>query len=41
MLSGNKYKALAEKYIPGGASGVVSFSIKGDRINAIKFMDAL
>ncbi|MDY2846636.1 MAG: PLP-dependent transferase, partial [Oscillospiraceae bacterium] len=40
-LRGNKYKALADKYLPEGASGVISISIKGGRDNAVKFMDSL
>lgn len=40
-LAGNPYKELAEKYLPDGASGVISFSVKGGRENAVKFMDAL
>lgn len=40
-LPGNKYEALAKKYLPLGASGVISVSIKGGRDNAVKFMDAL
>lgn len=40
-LEGNKYKALADKYLPLGASGVISVSIKGGRGNAVKFMDGL
>ncbi len=32
---------LAEKYLPNGASGVVSFGIKGGRKAAVKFMDSL
>jgi len=40
-LPGNKYKALADKYLPMGSSGVISFSIKGGRPAAVKFMDAL
>lgn len=32
---------LAQKYLPQGASGVVTFSIKGGRENAVKFMDSL
>lgn len=40
-LRGNKYKALADKYLPMGASGVISFSIKGGRDTAVKFMDSL
>lgn len=40
-LKENKYHALAKKYLPLGCSGVISFSIKGSRENAIKFMDNL
>jgi len=40
-LKSNKYNALAEKYLPLGSSGVISFVIKGGRNNAIKFMDSL
>lgn len=40
-LPDNKYHALAEKYMPGGTCGVMSFGIKGDRAAAVKFMDAL
>ncbi len=41
MLEGDKYKAIAEKYLDFGGSGVISFSIKGGRDNAVKFMDSL
>ena len=40
-LENNKYHALAQKYLPNGCSGVISFSIKGSRENAIKFIDSL
>lgn len=40
-LPSNKYKALADKYLPYGTSGVISFSIKGGRSTAVKFMDSL
>jgi len=33
--------SLAQKYLKDGASGVISFIIKGGRENAVKFMDAL
>ncbi|MDD6735505.1 MAG: PLP-dependent transferase, partial [Clostridiales bacterium] len=33
--------ALAEKYLPKGAGGVISFGIKGGRAAAVKFMDSL
>lgn len=40
-LESSKYKSLQEKYLPNGASGVVSFSVKGGRENAVKFIDNL
>ena len=40
-LESNKYHGLAEKYLPLGTSGVISFSIKGGRDTAVKFMDSL
>ena len=40
-LKTDKYHALAEKYLPNGCSGVVSFEIKGGREAAEKFMTNL
>lgn len=40
-LPDNKYHALAEKYLPNGICGVLSFGVKGDRETAIRFMDTL
>lgn len=40
-LESNKYYALAQKYMPNGTCGVVSFGIKGGREAATKFMDSL
>lgn len=40
-LKSNKYYDLAQKYMPGGCSGVISFVIKGGRNTAVKFMDSL
>ncbi|WP_124100130.1 aminotransferase class I/II-fold pyridoxal phosphate-dependent enzyme [Ruminococcus sp. Marseille-P6503] len=40
-LEGDKYYSLAQKYLPKGASGVISFSIKGGRGAAVRFMDSL
>lgn len=40
-LPDDKYHALAEKYLPLGASGVISISVRGGRQNAMKFMDSL
>lgn len=40
-LKGDKYYSLGQKYLPDGASGVISFSLKGGRDAAVKFMDSL
>ena len=40
-LAGDKYHALAQKYLPNGGCGVVSFELKGGRSAAGKFMKAL
>lgn len=40
-LESDKYHALAGKYMPSGTSGVISFDIKGGRVPAERFMDAL
>lgn len=41
MLEGDKQYAKAQKYMPNGTCGVVSFGIKGGREAATKFMDSL
>ena len=40
-LDSDPYHALAQKYLPNGCSGVMSFSLKGSRDTAIQFMDSL
>ena len=40
-LPGDRYHALARKYMPDGCSGVISLDVKGGREPAEKFMDAL
>ena len=40
-LPGDKYHALAEKYLPNGTCGVISFELKGGRDVAVRFMDSL
>ncbi len=40
-LQSDKYYALAQKYMPKGTCGVVSFGVKGGRKAAEKFMKAL
>lgn len=40
-LKDNPYHALAEKYMPDGTCGVISFGVRGGREAAAKFMEAL
>ena len=40
-LKSNKYYHLANKYMPKGTCGVISFGIEGGREEAVKFMDSL
>ena len=40
-LPGNKYYDLAQKYMPHGTSGVISFGVKGGRAAATVFQDSL
>ena len=38
-LPGDKYHELAQKYMPDGSCGVLSFGVKGTRADAAKLMD--
>ncbi|NDV68111.1 O-acetylhomoserine aminocarboxypropyltransferase/cysteine synthase family protein [Dysgonomonas sp. 25] len=40
-LKGNKYYDLAQKYMPHGTCGVMTFGLKGGRNQSVKFMDSL
>lgn len=40
-LKSSKYYELAQKYMPGGTCGVISFGVKGGRAAAEKFMNSL
>ncbi|MGM9642119.1 MAG: O-acetylhomoserine aminocarboxypropyltransferase/cysteine synthase family protein [Eubacteriales bacterium] len=40
-LEGDKQHELAQKYLPNGCAGVISFVIKGGRDSAVRFMDSL
>ncbi len=40
-LPGDKYYELAQKYMPNGTCGVLSFGLKGGRDMAVRFMDHL
>ncbi len=40
-LPGNKYNALAEKYLPKGAGSIFTFGIKGGLPAAVKFIEGL
>lgn len=40
-LTSDKYYALGQKYLPEGGCGVIAFGLKGNREEAIHFMDSL
>ncbi|MDL2206744.1 O-acetylhomoserine aminocarboxypropyltransferase/cysteine synthase [Eubacteriales bacterium OttesenSCG-928-N13] len=40
-LKGSPYRDLAQKYLPSGCSGVISFTLKGGRDAAVRFIDSL
>lgn len=40
-LKGDPSYDLAQKYLPDGCSGVISFVLKGDRSSAVRFIDSL
>jgi O-acetylhomoserine (thiol)-lyase len=40
-LKSSKYYELTKKYMPNGSCGVIAFGLKGNREEAIKFMDSL
>jgi O-acetylhomoserine (thiol)-lyase len=40
-LKGDKYYETAQKYLPNGSCGVITFGLKGGRDNSIRFMDNL
>ena len=40
-LEGDKYHEVAQKYMPGGTCGVISFGVKGGRAAAERFMKGL
>ena len=40
-LPQDNYYTLAQKYLPNGSCGVLTFGIKGGRATAVRFMDAL
>ncbi len=40
-LPDNKYHTLAQKYLPDGSCGMLTFGLKGGRDHAIRFMDSL
>ena len=40
-LKSNKYYERAQKYMPNGSCGVISFALKGTKADAVRFMDGL
>ena len=40
-LAGNRYAALAERYLPRGAGGILTFGIKGDAATGVRFIESV
>ncbi len=40
-LAGDRYYDLAQKYMPGGTCGVLTFGLRGGRAKSVEFMDSL
>ena len=40
-MEGNKFYPMAQKYMPNGTCGVISFGVEGGREAAMKLMDSL
>ncbi|TMH64313.1 MAG: O-acetylhomoserine aminocarboxypropyltransferase/cysteine synthase [Betaproteobacteria bacterium] len=41
LLSGNRYEALARKYLPSGASGILTFGVKGGAEAGVRFIESV
>ncbi len=41
MLEGDRYYEIAQKYMPNGTCGVITFGVKGGREACVKMMDSL
>ena len=41
LLPGNRYEALARRYLPRGASGILTFGIKGGAEAGVRFIEAV
>jgi O-acetylhomoserine (thiol)-lyase len=40
-LAGNRYTALAERYLPRGAGGILTFGIKGGAAAGVRFIESV
>ena len=41
VLAGNRYEALARKYLPRGAGGILTFGVKGGSEGGEKFIESV
>src|SRR6266446_425682 len=41
LLSGNRYETLARKYLPSGASGILTFGVKGGAAAGVTFIESV
>jgi O-acetylhomoserine (thiol)-lyase len=40
-LAGNEYREMADKYLPKGAGGIMTFGIRGGRESGVRFIDSV
>ena len=40
-LAGNRYEALARRYLPRGAGGILTFGVKGGAAAGVRFIEAV
>jgi O-acetylhomoserine (thiol)-lyase len=41
LLEGNRYEALARRYLPHGAGGILTFGVKGGTAAGVKFIESV
>jgi O-acetylhomoserine (thiol)-lyase len=41
LLAGNRYEALATRYLPRGAGGILTFGVKGGATAGVRFIEAV
>jgi O-acetylhomoserine (thiol)-lyase len=41
LLEGNRYQALAQRYLPQGAGGILTFGVKGGAAAGVRFIESV